>query len=124
MSAQKHLWRDNWSAALWLFTTFLNLSFALALWAAFDTRVAIIDFLLTQFFLMIISQKTQLEISLDSDWLHVGPAKIELTYIDSIEVLTKSSMAKLRTRDANLDAYLDLRFWVSEGIKINLNMRS
>ena len=55
------------------------------------------------------------------DWLYAGKAKIEVKYISSIKVLHKAEMAVLRTRDADPDAYLDLRFWVSDGIKIELN---
>jgi uncharacterized membrane protein YraQ (UPF0718 family) len=114
-------WRDSWSAALWAFVLFINLSFALALWGAFDMKVAAIDFILTLIVSVVISKRTPLKIRVEGDWLYIGKAKIESKYISSIEVLGSNQMSRLRTRDANPNAYLDLRFWVSEGIKIDLN---
>ena len=99
----------------------MNASFAIALWGAFDTRTAVIDFLATQFILLTLSERTLLEIRIEGGWLYAGKAKIELKYISSITVLNRAEMAALRTRDANADAYLDLRFWVNQGIKIELN---
>jgi len=113
--------KDSWSISLWFFLTMMNLSFALALWAAFDTRSAIIDFLITWALMLYLAQRTPLHIFIDSEWLFIGKAKIEKKYIASIEVLSKPEIALLRTRDANANAYLDLRFWVPVGIKIEIN---
>jgi Protein of unknown function (DUF3093) len=99
----------------------MNLSFALALWAAFDTQTAIVDFLITLALFLFLAQKTPLRISVDQDWLFVGKAKIETKYISSIKVLGKSEIALLRTGQANTDAYLDLRFWVPVGIKVEID---
>lgn len=99
----------------------MNLSFALALWAAFDTRAAVIDFLITLGLTIYLAQSTLLTISLENDWLYVGGAKIESKFIESIDVLDKSEISLLRTQHADPNAYLDLRFWVPRGIKINLN---
>ncbi len=99
----------------------MNLSFALALWAAFDTRAAVIDFLITLGITIYLSRSTLLRISLENDWLYIGGAKIESKFIESIDVLDKSEISLLRTQNADPNAYLDLRFWVPRGIKINLN---
>ena len=114
-------WRDSWSTALWAFLLFMNLSFALALWGAFDMKVASVDFILTLIATVALARRTPLRIRVEGDWLFIGKAKIESKYISSIEVLDSNSMSRLRTREANPNAYLDLRFWVREGIKINLN---
>ena len=114
-------WRDPWSAALWAFLLFMNLSFALALWAAFDTKVATIDFILTLLVTVVVAQKTPLTIRVEGNWLFIGKAKIESQYISSIELLDSNQMSHQRTRGANPNAYLDLRFWVRDGIKINLS---
>jgi hypothetical protein len=114
-------WRDSWSKALWAFLLFMNLSFALALWGAFDLKVAIIDFLLTFIQIVVIAQRSPLKIRVEGEWLFVGEAKIESKFIASLEVLDAEGMSRLRTRDANPSAYLNLRFWVRDGIKINLN---
>jgi len=113
--------KDSWSASLWFFLTMMNLSFALALWAAFDTQTAIVDFLITLALFLFLAQRTPLQISIDHEWLFVGKAKIERKYISSIKVLSKSEIALLRTRDAHADAYLELRFWVPVGIKIQID---
>jgi hypothetical protein len=99
----------------------MNLSFALALWGAFDIKVATIDFFLTLIVIVAIARRTPLKIRVDGEWLIIGKAKIESKYISSIEVLDVEEMSRLRTRDANPSAYLDLRFWVREGIKIDLS---
>jgi hypothetical protein len=114
-------WRDSWSVALWAFVLFINFSFALALWGAFDTKVATFDFFLTLIVSVEIARRTPLKIRVEGDWLFIGDAKIESKYISGIEVLSGDEMSRLRTQDANPSAYLDLRFWVREGIKINLN---
>lgn len=119
MNSQR--WSDSWSTALWAFLLFMNLSFAVALWGAFDTKVATLDFALTLIATFAISRRTPLQIHVEDGWLYIGKAKIEAKYISSIEVLKRDDMARLRTRDATPSAYLDLRFWVHEGIKINLN---
>ncbi len=112
---------DHWSLSLWLFAILMNFSFALSLWAAFDTRVATIDFFLTLFLTIYLSVKTPIHIRSDEDWLYVGKAKIEKKYLGTIETLGKREMALARTRDANLDAYLDLRFWIPTGVRITIN---
>jgi hypothetical protein len=117
----QHQWRDSWSTSLWAFLLFMNLSFALALWGAFDIKVATIDFFLTLIVIVSIAQRSPLKIRTDGEWLYIGKARIESKYIASIEVLDGEEMSRLRTRDANPNAYLDLRFWVREGIKIDLN---
>jgi len=117
----KQQWRDSWSAALWAFLLFMNLSFALALWGAFDMKVASADFIITLIATVAIAQRTPLQIRVEGNWLFIGKAKIESKYISSVELLDGDQMSRLRTSEANPSAYLDLRFWVREGIKINLN---
>lgn len=114
-------WRDRWSVALWSFAIFMNASFALALWGAFDLRAAIVDFILTLVLTLLIAQRTPLVIRVEGDWLYVGKAKIEKKFISTVELLNKDEMSKLRTTDANPNAYLNLRFWVAEGIKIEIS---
>ena len=114
-------WRDSWSTALWAFLLFMNISFALALWGAFDLKVASVDFILTLLATVLVARRTPLRIRVEGDWLFAGKAKIESKYISSIDLLDSDQMSLLRTRDANPSAYLDLRFWVREGIKLNLN---
>ena len=98
----------------------MNFSFALALWAAFDTKTATLDFLISNALLFWASRRTPLSISINGEWLHIGKAKIERKYISGIEILTRDQISVLRTRDANPDAYLDLRFWVPVGVRITI----
>ena len=78
-------WREEWTPSLWLFLLMLNFSFALALWGAFDTRVAVIDFLATLVFTGWASLHATLKIVIEGDWLMVGNAKIEKKYIEGSE---------------------------------------
>ena len=114
------MWRDRWTIWLWAFLVFMNFSFALAIWAAFDTRSAFVDFLLTLLLTIYLSMKTPLRISVEDGWLYIGKAKIELKYIGSIDALGQEAMALARTREANPNAYLALRFWVPRGVKIEI----
>ena len=114
-------WVDRWTFWLWVFLLSMNFSLALAIWAAFDTRAGAIDFLACLLGLLYLASSTPLEIRIENEWLYIGKAKIELKYIGEVIALESKAMARIRTQDANPDAYLDLRFWVQNGIKIQIN---
>ena len=107
---------------LWLLALIyaLLLSFVFALWAAFDTEIALIAWVIATGILLYIAYTSPLEIRVD-DELKVGRAHIEVRYIDKVEVLDKEAMALARTRQADPAAFLDIRFWCPTGIKIYLN---
>ncbi len=113
-------WRDSWSPSLWLFLLLMNFSFALALWAAFDTKIAAVDFIGTLVATALLAWRTPLKLSIADGWFYAGKAKIEVKYLGEMTALNKDQMSLARTREVNVDAYLDLRFWVPKGIKLEL----
>jgi hypothetical protein len=108
---------------LWLlsFIYFMFLSLVVAVWAAFNNRIALITWLALTLLLIFIAIKSRTEIIIDKNELRIGRAHIELQYVESVELLTPAQMRLLRTRDANPAAYLAIIFWISTGVKITLN---
>ncbi len=64
---------------------------------------------------------TPLDISADSEWLHVGKAKVEINFISVAAPLKADEMRALRGPEMNPDAFLALRFWVKRGVKISID---
>ena len=113
--------RDRWPIWLWLFLIFLAGSLSVAIDAALGSQWAWIS-LITQLTLVAWSAlSTPLEIKVDGHWLCVGKAAIERRYISHATALSAPEMALLRGRDANPRSWLALRFWVSEGVRIDIN---
>ncbi len=113
--------RDRWPFWLWLFLIFLAGSLSLAIDAALGSQWAWIS-LIAQLTLLIWSAlSTPLQISVDENWLYIGDASIERRFISSVTALTSPQMALLRGRDANPQCWMALRFWVSPGVKIEIN---
>lgn len=107
---------------LWLlaFIYFLLLSLVIAIWAAFDNRSAFIALVLATTAIGVIAVSARSVISLDKDELRIGRAHIELKYLENIQLLSKDQMRLLRTRDADPAAFMAITFWISTGVKINL----
>lgn len=112
--------RDRWTFGLWFFLLAMNASFAFALWAALDSTVALIAFA----FLIVLTTGasiiTPLRIQVNSQVIRVGSATLEREFIKKVETLDKSAMALRRTRNADPRAFLQLRFWINQGIEIQL----
>lgn len=102
------------------FYIFLLGSLVLAIWVSLDARATYTSISLSCMALLWIWLKSPLIIDIDSE-LRVGPAHLELRYIEKVEVLDSESMRLQRTRFANPAAFLALRFWCSTGVKITLN---
>ena len=96
-------------------------SLALAIEAALSTELALASLIAQVFGLLLLSQSTPLEISVDEQMLYVGKAKIERKYIESVQLLNADEMRCARGPEANVRAYLALRFWVQTGVKIVIN---
>ena len=67
------------------------------------------------------NNKFALETVLINDWLYVGNAKIESKYLKKATPLNKADFSKLRGRDADPAAFNGTRFWVSTGVKVEIN---
>jgi hypothetical protein len=111
----------HWPIWLWFFLLFLAASLSFAVWAALGVRAAIFISVI-QFGLLLLAYFTSgLKIGLKAGWLQVGKAKIEIEFISTVCTLDSEQMRKARGPQLDPAAYLALRFWVSTGIKIELN---
>jgi hypothetical protein len=93
----------------------------IAIWAAFDNRIAIISALASLLLGFLIIYKAREEITFDGKELRVGRAHIETQYCGEVTVLNGKEFLNARTRGVDPAAHLALLFWVSEGVKIEIN---
>ena len=96
-------------------------SIYLTFWAPFGHLSAIIITALISGALFYSNNKFALETVVINDWLYVGNAKIECKYLRKATALTKAEFVKLRGRDADPAAFNGTRFWVSTGVKVEIN---
>jgi hypothetical protein len=66
-------------------------------------------------------QKSHLEIVVINNWLYVGNAKIESKYIKKVTALKKDEFLKIRGPKADPACFNATRFWVTTGVKVELN---
>ena len=95
-------------------------SLSLAVWAAIGINAAITISLIQLGLLIFTAQRTALEITVTKGWLLVGPAAIERAFIHNFEALEFKEYKRIRGVDADPASYLQIRFWVSTAIKIDL----
>jgi cation transport ATPase len=108
---------------LWLilFIYLMLFSIVVAIWAAFDNRSAAVSALIAIAVGVILIFSTKGEITFDGHELRVGKAHIEQKYCGSVTVLNRSEFLRARTRGIDPAAHLALLFWVSQGVKIEIN---
>jgi hypothetical protein len=108
---------------LWLiaFVYFMLFSLALAIWAAFDNRAAIISAIFAIVIGAIALYAMKGEITCDGQELRVGRAHIGYEFCGEITVLTRAEFLRARTREVDPAAHLALFFWISEGVKMEVN---
>jgi len=110
----------GWSWWLWAFALFLGASISLAVWAAISPMATIVISIAEFLLLILASVKTKLLITVTKGWLLVGPAAIERAYLKSFTPLAFNELAKVRGVDGDPAAFLQLRFWISSAIKVDL----
>jgi hypothetical protein len=98
-------------------------SLYLTFWAPFGTLSAIVVSLISALALIFSWQKSHLEIVVINNWLYVGNAKIESKYIKKVTALNKEEFLKLRGPTANPACFNATRFWVTTGVKVEINDR-
>lgn len=108
---------------LWLiaFLYFMLFSLVLAIWAAFDNRTALVAALIALAIGAIVIFLIKGEINCDGKELRVGRAHIDYEYCGEVTVLSRTEFLRARTREVDPAAHLALFFWVSEGVKIEVN---
>jgi hypothetical protein len=109
-------------APLWLiaFVYFLFLSMVLSIWAALGNAPAFLTFGVLTVWIVFLYFRTALTIRVDENYLYVGAARIEHSFIGSTTALNTSELKRIRTRDADPSAYLAIRFWVSKAVKVEV----
>jgi len=108
-------------AWLFAFLLFLTESLALSIWAAFDNQTGLFAFAIAFLIVLASGSAMTMHIEVNSDELRVGRAHIERKYLGAITELDSSAMALARGRDANPAAFLAIRFWQPQGIKVNVH---
>ena len=110
-------------APLWLiaFVYFLILSLVISIWAALGNTPAVVSLGILSIWVVVMYFKTALTIEVDENELRVGAARIEHACIGEVIALTSAEMKSIRTRDADPSAYLAIRFWSSNGLKLKIS---
>ena len=110
----------KWSPTVWAFVIFLDLSILLAIWAALSISATWISGVILLALTLYGFLKSQLRITVTQGWLLVGPAAIERAFIFNFRNLNSSEMRNARGAGGNPLDYLQIRFWVSTGLKMDL----
>ncbi|CAB4749434.1 unannotated protein [freshwater metagenome] len=110
----------NWSKSLWLFVIFMAASVSLSIWAALGNGAALAVSLIQLGLLIFVAKRTALVITVTKGWLLVGPAAIERAFIHNFKALESAEFKRIRGVDADPASFLQIRFWVSTAIKIDL----
>jgi len=113
--------RISWPIWLWLLALMILASIYLTFWAPFGTLSATVVSLIFAIALVYSWQKSHLEIVVINNWLYVGNAKIESKYIKKVTVLKKDDFLKIRGPKADPACFNATRFWVTTGVKVELN---
>jgi hypothetical protein len=110
----------RWSLPVWAFIIFLDLSLLLAIWAALGNNATWICAVLLTPLNVFLFLKSRLKITVTQGWLIVGPASIERAFIHNFINLNSSQMRTARGVGANPLDYLQIRFWVPTGVKMDI----
>jgi hypothetical protein len=103
------------------FIYFMFLSLVIAIWAALDTTATMVAFAIATLAIPFIYRSLTSRIKVNQHELRIDQAHIELKYLGKVTVLDSNAMRLLRTRDADPAAFLAIKFWASNGIKIEIN---
>jgi hypothetical protein len=120
--ARKYLFREVIRPPFWLisFLYFMLFSLVLAIWAAFDDAAALNAFAIAIVLGLLAMYMATTEITVDGSELRIKRAHIELRYIGEATIIDKKEFAIARTRGADPAAYFALTFWISKGVRIEI----
>jgi hypothetical protein len=107
-------------APLWLLAIiyFFLLSLVISVWAALGNIPAFLTLAAVTALLILFYTKSALVIEVDSNELRVGRAHIEHRYIGEVRNLDNEAIRLVRTRDADPNAHLEIRFWENKGVQV------
>jgi len=116
-------YREVIRAPLWLLALvyFFMLSLVISIWAALGDSAALIALAVVTAALVWIYVATALRIEVDGKELRVGKAHIDLAFIGNCVDLDNKAIRLARTRDADPQAFLAIRFWARAGIRVDIN---
>lgn len=116
-------YREVIRTPIWLLAIiyFFLLSIVISIWAALGNTPALISLVGLSIALIWIYFSTALIIEIDDYQLRVGKAHIELKFIGDCTDLDNEAIRLARTRDADPNAFLAIRFWASKGVLVQLN---
>ncbi len=112
--------RTPWPIWLWLFLLFLGSTLSIAFWAALGLRWAAITALLQFLGLIYLSQRSLLDIAVNGQQLTVNKARIDKQFLGSVEILDSEQMRQWRGPLSDPACFMELRFWISTGVKIEI----
>jgi hypothetical protein len=115
-------YREVIRVPLWLLAIiyFFMLSLVISMWAALGDNPALLSLALLTAALMWIYTSTSLTIEVDEQELRVGKAHIDLDFIGDCIDLDNEAIRRVRTREADPQAFLAIRFWSPRGIQIRI----
>lgn len=115
-------YREVIRVPLWLLAIiyFFMLSLVISIWAALGDNPALLSLALLTAALIWIYTSTSLTIEVDEKELRVGRAHIDLHFIGDCIDLDNEAIRRVRTREADPQAFLAIRFWSSKGIQIRI----
>jgi hypothetical protein len=110
----------RWSLPLWLFVIFIDLSILLAIWAALSISATWITASILTILTLTLYFKSAQKITVTQGWLIVGPAAIERAFIYNFKALKADEMRRARGAGGSPYDYLQIRFWIPNGVKFEL----
>lgn len=106
----------------WLisFLYFMLFSLVIAIWAAFDNNAAINAFAIALVLGAVVIHLSTSTVIVEGGELRIQRAHIPVKYLGEAEVITKKNFSYERTRGADPAAFFATKFWVSEGLKVQV----
>ncbi len=100
---------------------FFMLTLVISIWAALGNNAALVTLAAVSAAVLWIYSATALIIEVDGKELRVGKAHIDLDFIGECVDLDNKAIRLVRTRDANPNAFLAIRFWAPAGVRVDIN---
>lgn len=122
MSSDLHF-REVIRPPLWLvaFIAMLLASLVIAVWAAFTNTAASYTAIASIFLLAAFYRANIHKIEVEGQELRIDRAHVELKYLGRVTLLPQDEFLIERTRNFNPAAYPAIIYWVSRGIKVEIN---
>lgn len=116
------IYRESITPPLWLLGLVYSLlaSISLSIWAALGNTAGALAIILSTLLLVPIRRSTTLTIEVTESEVLINRAHIEKKYLGEITLLGADAMRSTRGRDADPASFLAIRFWVSQGIKVQI----